>query len=112
MLPREIKRENSMIIPISPRSEYVSSEKKVICRLTPQTQTDERSSQHRLLRLPIGSILPLRPSFFDEIGWFPHPTLVHWTLGILRGLHAFFWLQVFSAPKQNPHPNQRHSPQG
>jgi hypothetical protein len=32
---------------------------------------------------------------------------VHWTLGILRDLQAFFWLRVFSAPKQSPHPPQR-----
>ena len=32
---------------------------------------------------------------------------VHWTLGILRDLQAFFWLRVFSAPKQSPRPPQR-----
>jgi len=32
---------------------------------------------------------------------------VHRTLGILRDLQAFFWLQVFSAPKQSPRPPQR-----
>jgi hypothetical protein len=32
---------------------------------------------------------------------------VHWTLGILHDLQAFFWLQVFSAPKQSPRPPQR-----
>jgi hypothetical protein len=32
---------------------------------------------------------------------------VHWTLGILRGLQAFFWLRVFPAPKQSPRPPQR-----
>jgi hypothetical protein len=26
-----------------------------------------------------------------------HLDWVHWTLGILRDLQAFFWLQVFSA---------------
>jgi hypothetical protein len=34
---------------------------------------------------------------------------VHWTLGILRDLGAFFWLRVFSAPKQSPRPPQRHA---
>ena len=29
---------------------------------------------------------------------------MHWTLGILRDLQAFFWLRVFPAPKQNPRP--------
>jgi hypothetical protein len=32
---------------------------------------------------------------------------VHWTLGILRGLQAFFWLRVFPAPKQSPRPPTR-----
>jgi hypothetical protein len=32
---------------------------------------------------------------------------VHWTLGILRRFRVFFWLRVFSAPKQNPRPPQR-----
>jgi len=32
---------------------------------------------------------------------------VHWTLGILRDLQAFFWLRVFSAPKQSPRPPKR-----
>jgi hypothetical protein len=32
---------------------------------------------------------------------------VHWTLGILRDLQAFFWLRVFPALKQNPRPPQR-----
>jgi hypothetical protein len=32
---------------------------------------------------------------------------VHWTLGILRDLRAFFWLRVFSAAKQSPRPPQR-----
>jgi len=32
---------------------------------------------------------------------------VHWTLGILRDLQVFFWLRVFSAPKQSPRPPQR-----
>lgn len=29
---------------------------------------------------------------------------VHWTLGILPHFQAFFWPQVFSAPKQSPRP--------
>jgi len=29
---------------------------------------------------------------------------VHWTAGIRRRFQAFFWLRVFSAPKQSPHP--------
>ena len=32
---------------------------------------------------------------------------VHWTLGILRDLQAFFWLRVLSALKQNPRPPTR-----
>jgi len=32
---------------------------------------------------------------------------VHWTLGILAHFQAFFWLRVFSAPKQSPRPPQR-----
>jgi hypothetical protein len=32
---------------------------------------------------------------------------VHWTLGSLRDLQAFFWLRVFSAPKQSPRQPQR-----
>ena len=31
---------------------------------------------------------------------------VHWTAGILRRFQAFFWLRVFSAPKQNPRPTR------
>jgi len=33
-----------------------------------------------------------------------HVDVVHWTLGILRDLQAFFWLRVFPAPKQSPRP--------
>jgi len=33
--------------------------------------------------------------------------VVHWTLGILRHFGAFFWLRVFPALKQSPHPPQR-----
>jgi len=36
-----------------------------------------------------------------------HHSMVHWTLGILRDLQAFFWLRVFPAPRQNPRPPQR-----
>ena len=33
-----------------------------------------------------------------------HPDWVHWTGGIRRHYQAFFWLRVFSAPKQSPRP--------
>jgi hypothetical protein len=33
---------------------------------------------------------------------------VHWTLGILRHFQTFFWLRVFSAPKENPRPPHHH----
>ena len=37
-----------------------------------------------------------------------HPSSrVQPTCGSLRVLEAFFWLRVFPAPKQNPHPPQR-----
>ena len=32
---------------------------------------------------------------------------VHWTLGDGAAFRAFFWLQVFPAPKQSPRPPQR-----
>jgi len=37
---------------------------------------------------------------------------VHWTLGILPHFQAYFWLRVFSAPRQSPRPPQRHGLQG
>ena len=33
----------------------------------------------------------------------------HWTLEILRDLQAFFWLRVFSAPKQSSRPDRVHA---
>ncbi len=36
---------------------------------------------------------------------------MHWTLGILPHLQSFFWLRVFSAPKQSPRLPQRKSTQ-
>jgi hypothetical protein len=39
----------------------------------------------------------------------PRSFMVHLTLGILRDLQVFFWLQVFSAPKQSPRPPTRRS---
>jgi hypothetical protein len=38
----------------------------------------------------------------DEVGY-----RVHWTLGSLPHFQVFFWLRVFPAPKQSPHPPQR-----
>ena len=39
--------------------------------------------------------------------WLPSSSWVHLTCGSLRGLGAFFWLRVFSAPKHCPRPPTR-----